>query len=193
LVGDLSSPAVIYAKFTIIGILEFKITGPDVWAVYGLSLGEVVTQNEPIVIENSGGVVLDFGFYISDEDIITIPGSVPWESLDSWMPTNTPSRYTLGLIICDGSVTSGPGMGEFANDDILEPDSLTWYTTSGQFRPFSAALVYAHEGVTSLGILSADGMDKVHSFFRLQISRAGSEDDYPHAAQITITGRISSG
>jgi hypothetical protein len=194
LIGGIdANTATVYARFQIVPTVGFKITGPDVWAVYDLYPGEDVSQEEPIIIENIEAALLDLAFHIGDEDIVTAPDAEPWISRDTWTMTSEPSRYTLGLILCDPTVTTGPDITEFETDDILRPGSPVWYLASGRFRPFSSSLVYEHEGAVSLALLSATGMNRVHAFFRLQINRSGSLDDYPHAARVTVTCRLSSG
>ncbi len=194
LVGGIgANTATVYASFRIVPTVGFKITGPDVWAVYDLYPGEDLSQEEPIIIENIEAALLDLAFHIGDEDIVTAPDAEPWISRDTWTMTSEPSRYTLGLILCDPTVTTGPDITEFETDDILRPGSPVWYLASGRFRPFSSSLVYEHEGAVSLALLSATGMNRVHAFFRLQINRSGSLDDYPHAARVTVTCRLSSG
>lgn len=193
-VGD--NTATIYAAFRIAPEVGFKVTGPDVWAVYDMALGEDVTQEDPIVIVNDAAALIDLGFSIGSEDIVSAPDAAPWSSRDTWTPTSTPNEYTLGLIICDDDLTVGPGASEYETDDILiplPPDSTEWYLVSGQFRPFSSALAYEHEGSISLSLFSASGMNTVHAFFRLLVSEGGSTDDYPHAVQVIITARLSAG
>lgn len=194
LVGGIGeNTATIYASFRIVPSVGFKITGPDVWAVYDLNPGEDVSQEEPIVIVNTEVALIDLAFSIGDEDIVSAPDAEPWVSRDTWTMTAEPSRYTLGLIICDPTVTTGPDITEFETDDILRPGAPVWYLTSGRFRPFSSSLVYEHEGAVSLSLLSAVGMNTVHAFFRLQVNRSGSLDDYPHAARVIVICRLSSG
>jgi len=191
--GTVGSPAVIYAQFTFAGSLSFKLEGPDVWAIYDLSPGEDISQEEPILIVNDGGIVVDLAFHLGSEDIVTAPDAAPWTSRDNWAGSVTPSEYALGLILCDPSVTTGPGIMEFEVDDILRPGSPVWYLAAGQFRPFTSSLAYEHEGAVSLGLLGSEGMNKVHAFMRVQLTRSGSLDDYPHAARVVVTCRMSSG
>jgi len=188
-----TNTATIYASFRIAPEVSYRVTGPDVWAVSDMTMGEDITQEDPIVLMNDGAAVIDFAFHLGAEDIVTAPDAVPWTSRDNWGGSVTPSEYTLGLVLCDPAVTTGPDIMEFETDDILRPGSPIWYLTAGQFRPFTSSLVYEHEGSVSLSLFSADGMNTVNSFFRLQLTRSGSLDDYPHAARVVVTCRISSG
>lgn len=194
LVGDIgSNTATIYARFKIAAQVSFRVTGPDVWAVYDVALGEDIVQEEPLVILNDGGAMIDIAFHIGAEDIVSAPDAEPWVSRDTWAPTTTPSEYTLGIIVCDDDVLTGPVTSEFEDDDIILTGSPAWYLAAGQFRPFTSTLVYSHEGDISLALLSSPDMNTVHTFFRLLVSNGGSLDDYPHAARIVITCRLSSG
>lgn len=188
-----TNTATIYASFRMAPEVSFRVTGPDVWAVSDMTMGEDVTQEDPIVLMNDGAAVIDLAFHLGAEDIITAPDAVPWTSRDNWGGSVTPSEYTLGLILCDPTITTGPDIVEFEVDDILRPGGPVWYSASGQFRPFTSTLVYEHEGSVSLSLFSADGMNTVNSYFRLQLTRSGSLDDYPHAARVVVTCRLSSG
>ena len=190
-IGD--TTATIYAAFRIAPEVSFRVTGPDVWAIYDMALGEDVCQEDPLVIINDGAAIIDLAFHLGAEDIVTAPDAVPWVSRDTWTATVIPSQYTLGIIVTDPRVTTGPGITEFEADDILRPGSPQWYLTAGQFRPFTSGLTYEHEGSVSLALRGTEGMNTVHTFFRLQVSRSGSLDDYPHAARVVITCRLSTG
>jgi len=194
--GPGDNAAFIYVDFWLAGNLSFKITGADVWFLSNLAPGEDATQDSPIVIENVGGILLDVGFGISNEDIIAVIN--PWkQDTASWAAPTSPGEYTLGLIACDNDVVLGPdSTDEWQNEDILPIYPLIkWYDTAGTrtMGPTTDSLKYAYEGSTSLALRTGAPDNTVHMFFRMVMSTAGSFDTGEHAAQIIVIGRASTG
>lgn len=189
--------AFIYAKFHVAGV-AFAIISADVWACSAIVPGDNFVQTTaPIKYENTGGVALDFGFRIIDEDFLdgrTAPLH-NWYQRNTWTDANVvgtaalPDNYVLGIVIVDDAVTS-VNLADFADNDVLTT-TLTYYTTAGQFKATTAG-AYSWEGPTSLRLRAGPaGEDIVNTFFRFRMSDAGALDIREHAARIGVYARLA--
>jgi len=197
--------AILYASFSVCGV-SYTIITDDEWAVGAhttggvcISPGEEVIQDAAnnFTIENTGGVAIDLGFEINDQD-----------DLDDWTMTGTiigtaPAtidQYTLALLVMDPG-SGPPAATEFGAEDILQVDEAAlpnpvgrfYDITNGYFRPATAGR-YHNEGSSGLNLWAGPGTDDkvdVHLYF--QMGSAGASDTAVHTVTINVGGQVTTG
>jgi len=201
--------AFIYAKFAIAGV-AFAIVSEDVWMCSSLVPSETAVETSPMLILNTGGVAIDLGAIVVDEDIYdgVAPSPNEWvfDEGGSWaVDPAVPDHYILGLVIGD-NVTASMATTDFGDDDILDSDdedplgAPTMYATGSYMEPAVGA--YPHAGALSLNLWAGpnDGdlvyneaadEDVVSLWFRVLMSAAGAGDTGKHAAQVKLAAQIS--
>ena len=146
----------------------------------------------PYTIQNTGGISIDMGFWLSDEDDIDI-----WTHTEgAWGAPAVIDQYVLGLIITATSVSPGDvTTGDYGVEDILGEAAMEYYLAAGRFQTGVPLEVYTHEGGTGLNLWAgpAGADDTVEAWFRFVMSSAGSSDDLEHKATITVGAQVTAG
>jgi hypothetical protein len=173
---------------------------------------EDVIETTPMRIMNTGGVAIDLGAKVVDEDIFdgVAPSPNQWifdEAAGVYTPPVLPDHYILGLVIGDVMTASMATSDILVNDILTSADEtptsdVTWYLTTGGGYLDPLVGFYEHRGATSLNLWAGpnDGdlvyneaadEDIVTLWFRVVLSAAGAGDTGPHAAQVKLAARIS--
>ena len=214
LVGDgIGTEAYVYAKFAMTGISFQIIDAPDcgvdesptgskdVWILTAIGSNADISQLvAPFNIENTGGIAIDLGMWVSDVSIT---------SGDDW------AYVTATEDIASASLNEFRLFGVFANGDWDPadeaavdaeiavdnahwlPETITWFGATKYHPATGTQEVYL--GKNNLNLAPACGstgaisvVDYCQLRLRLEVGE-GSSDMESHAAQITLVSRITEG
>ena len=191
--------AILYARFEVCGV-AFDIVSDDLWEVGDVTCimpSEVVVQSlaNSFTIENTGGVAIDLGFEITDQD----DAGGPWTMTGAVIgtPPAAIDQYTLALVVGDNS-GAGATAASFGNEDILTVDETGgavadfYLDAAGQFVPVAPATPYAHAGA-DLNLWAGPNPtdDQVWVYLYFQMGSAGSSDAAPHRVVLGVGGKIT--
>ena len=189
--------AILYARFECCGV-EYTIVSDDLWEVGDvtcISPAEEVVQTvaNAFTIENTGGVAIDLGFEITDQD----DAGGPWTMTGVAIGTAETgiNQYTLALLVADNT-SAGPVAGDFGAEDILTVDETGgavadfYLDALGQFD--GAPTSYVHAGA-DLNLWACPNVtdDQVYVFLYFQMSSAGASDASPHRVVLGVGGKIT--
>jgi len=197
--------AFVYAKFAIAGV-AFAIVSQDVWFCSSIVPDEDIIETSPMYVLNTGGVAIDLGALVVDEDINSVgdvdndwvfDDAASFDALPATAP-NLPNHYLLAMVFGD-NVTASMAATDILDNDVLGKgamsDDVEWYASGTFLDPLVGS--YAHEGTTSLNLWAgpndgnttyneATDEDVVTLWFRVLMSSAGAGDTDDHAAQVKL-------
>jgi len=216
---DRDDAAFIYADYWLLP-MEFFVASDDCWLITDIEPGDRLDQ--PIAhafdIENTGGVAIDLGFFVLDEDV-NPNGSctTPWDLVADGTAAAA-DQYELSLCVtADNNVTAPTyAGGDFAAGDLAGTATGDWYQGVGagaeRYCPDAASGVSEYSEVTAnfnLNLWAGDDPSgapdednlSVHLTFYMSpggsttmtVNAADAGVGCHHATQIAIEGRITAG
>ena len=211
--------AFVYAKFTLTGIgyqvCDDPQTAGDDVPVAGVDfdvwiLTEVETYGDhsqvatPFYIENTGGIAIDLGMWVSDA-VITETDGDDWSYVTATEPISSATAYTLNKFRLFGAFVEGDLIytNEAAVDVDVDDDDdhwlptagVAWYAFAGKYDPaVDGNQVYPTKTDLTLaaGCSSGGLLDYCQLRLRLVVGEGASDVLY-HGAEISLVSRINAG
>ena len=206
-----ANEAYVYAQFEMTGISFQVIDAPDcgvdadptgsddVWVITAVGSNDDISQSvAPFHVENTGGLAIDLGMWVSD---ISITDGDDWEYVTATedILSRSLNKYRLFGVFAHGdwdvSTETAVDAELAATGNNWITTSLSWYGAS-KYHPTSEE-VYA--GKDNLVLPAACGtgaysdlVDYCELRLRLNVGE-GASDAESHAAQITLVSRITNG
>ncbi len=180
--------ATIYAQFTILGP-EFTInddTGFDTWTAVDVVPGEAEWQATPFDIENTGGVTLDLGLLVADDDALTLAVAGDYDA--AW--TTAPNNLRMWAVFGTNASTT-PATADVAGG-MATANGLTAANIDASSSAYAHPTApYGSAGTAGLNLSASGANDDCNLFLGMQCDNAGWLETDPQTIEITLTGSIS--